>query len=211
LRAVFRLALRQTEGLIVSIIRLLGLDLAIPDHATLGRRPETLEMAQAQPNAEAMHLLVDSTGPKLSGAGERLVEKHGASRRGSWRKLHIGVDADTGKIVAAALTSNDVDDGWQVGPLLDQIDRSIVAFTGDGAYDQEGVDASVADRHAEAAVIVPPRSTAVLSETVETEPTQRDCHLQLIARKGRMGWGGRRRQGTTSASGSRPQSDATNG
>jgi Transposase DDE domain len=145
-------------------------------------------VAQAPPSAEAMHLLMDSTGLKLSGAGEWLVEKHGTSRRRSWRKLHIGVDADTGKIVAAALSTNDVDDGSQVGPLLDQIDRSVVAFTGDGAYDQEGVYASVADRHAEAAVIVPPRSTAVLSETVETEPTQRACHLQLIAGKGRMGW-----------------------
>jgi hypothetical protein len=89
-------------------------------------------------NAEPVHLLVDSTGLKLSGAGEWLVEKHGTSRRRSWRKLHIGVDADTGQIVAAALTTNDVDDGSQVGPLLDQIDRPVAAFTGVGAYDQEG-------------------------------------------------------------------------
>jgi hypothetical protein len=52
-------------------------------------------------SAEPVHLLVDSTGLKLSGAGEWLVEKHGTSRRRSWRKLHIGVDADTGRIVAA--------------------------------------------------------------------------------------------------------------
>src|SRR3954462_10402700 len=35
LRAVFRLALRQTEGLISSILQLLGLDLPVPDHSTL--------------------------------------------------------------------------------------------------------------------------------------------------------------------------------
>jgi hypothetical protein len=39
LRSVFRLALRQTEGLIGSIIALLGLDLAVPDHTSLSRRP----------------------------------------------------------------------------------------------------------------------------------------------------------------------------
>ena len=33
LRAVFRLALRQTEGLIGSILHLLGLELAVPDHS----------------------------------------------------------------------------------------------------------------------------------------------------------------------------------
>ena len=188
LRAVFRLALRQAEGLIGSIIRLLGLDLAIPDHSALSRRAETLERVRAPANAEPLHLLVDSTGLKPSGAGEWLVKKHGTSRRRSWRKLHIGVDADTGQIVAAALTTNDVDDGSQVGPLLDQIDRPIAAFTGDGAYDQEGVYASVADRHPDAMVIVPPRSSAVPSETAETAPTQRDRHLQLIAKRGRMGW-----------------------
>src|SRR4051812_18891616 len=45
LKAVFRLALRQTEGLIGSVIRLLGLDLSVPDHTTLSRRAETVEAA----------------------------------------------------------------------------------------------------------------------------------------------------------------------
>jgi hypothetical protein len=188
LRAAFRLALRPTEGLIGSIIRLLGLELAIPDHSTLSRRAERLEIVRMPAIAEPVHLLVDSTGLKLSGAGEWLVEKHGASRRSSWRKLHIGVDADTGQIVAAALTTNDVDDGSQVGPSLDQIDRPIAAFTGDGAYDQEGVYGEVAASHPDAMVIVPPRSRAVPRKTAETAPTQRDRHLQLIAEHGRMGW-----------------------
>ena len=49
LRAVFRLALRQTEGLIGSIIGLLGLELRVPDHSTLSRRAETLEVPRPQP------------------------------------------------------------------------------------------------------------------------------------------------------------------
>jgi hypothetical protein len=70
LRAVFRLALRQTEGLIGSIIRLLGLDLAVPDHSTLSRRAETLQVLRPRSNREPVHLLVDSTGLRLCGAGE---------------------------------------------------------------------------------------------------------------------------------------------
>jgi hypothetical protein len=188
LRAVFRLALRQTEGLIGSIFRLLGLDLTVPDHSTLSRRAETLEVARPSFNARPVHLLVDSTGLKLSGAGEWLVEKHGTSRRRSWRKLHIGVDADTGRIVAAALTTSDVDDGSQVGPLLDQIAAPVASFTGDGAYDQDGVYASVIEHHPDASVIVPPRSNAVPSATADTAPTQRDRHLAFITERGRMGW-----------------------
>jgi hypothetical protein len=126
LKAVFRLALRQTEGLIGSIILLLGLTLAVPDHSTLSRRVVPLDVPRPRSgsgaDSEPVHLLVDSTGLKLCGAGEWVVEKHGTKTRRSWRKLHIGMDANTGDIVAAALTANDVDDASQVGPLLDQIE-----------------------------------------------------------------------------------------
>jgi hypothetical protein len=144
LRAVFRLALRQTEGLIGSIIALLGLDLAVPDHSTLSRRAETLEMPRSHPGSRPVHLLVDSTGLQLCGPGEWLVEKHGTRTRRSWRKLHIGVDADTGRIVAAELTAQDVDDASQVGSLLDQVADPIASFIADGSYDQDGVYAEVA-------------------------------------------------------------------
>ncbi len=190
LRAVFRLALRQTEGLIGSIIGLPGLALAVPDHSTLSRRAATLEVPRPQPRSggELLHLLVDSTDLKLCGSGEWLVEKHGATMRRSWRKLHIGMDADTGQIVAAALTRKEVDDASQVAPLLDQVATSVASFTADGAYDQDSVSAAVAERHPEAAVIVPPRATAVPSSRAETEPTQRDRHLQFIAEHGRAAW-----------------------
>jgi hypothetical protein len=72
--------------------------------------------------------------------------------------------------------------------LLDQIDNPIASFTADGAYDQDGVYGEIAERHPDAAVIVPPRSSAVPSKTAATAPTQRDRHLQLIAERGRMGW-----------------------
>ena len=115
---MFRLALRQTEGLIGSIIRLLGLDLAVPDHTTLSRRAATLEVPRppsgstdAASQAEPMQLLVDSTGLKLCGPGEWLIDKHGSRLRRSWKKLHLGVDADTGQIVASTLTDHDGDDG----------------------------------------------------------------------------------------------------
>ena len=136
----------------------------------------------------SLHLLVDSTGLKLCGAGEWLVEKHGTRTRRSWRKLHLGVDADTGQIVAAALTSKELDDAVQVGPLLDQVTGAVSSVTADGADDQDDVYADVADRHPDAAVIVPPRCTAVLSGKAATAPVQRDRHLQCMTETGRMSW-----------------------
>jgi len=188
LRAVFRLALRRTQRLIGSVIGLLGLDLAVPDHSTLSRRAETLEVPRPRTSTEPVHLLVDSTGLKLCGAGEWLHEKHGAKVRRAWRKLHLGMDAGTGKIVAFLLTTKDVDDSSQVGSLLDQVEDPLASFTGDGAYDQEGVTSSVTARHPKAAIIVPPRTTAVPSDTAETAPTQRDRHLRHITEHGRMAW-----------------------
>ena len=130
----------------------------------------------------------NSTGLKLCGSGEWLLEKHGTKRRRSWRKLHSGLDAGTGRIVAAALTTKEVDDGAEVGPLLGQVQGAVASFTGDGAYGQEGVSAAIAQRHPEVAIIVPPRSTAVPSEVAETAPAQRDHHLQSIAELGRAAW-----------------------
>jgi hypothetical protein len=187
LRAVFRLALRQTEGLIGSILALLGLDLAVPDHSTLSRRAETLALPPPRPGSGPVHLLVDSTGLKLCGSGEWLPEKHGTRTRRSWRKLHIGVDANTGRIVAATLTTSNVDDASQVSALLDQA-GPVASFTADGAYDQDSVHGEVARRSPEAAVIVPPWSSAVPSDTAETAPTQRDRHRQMISEHGRRRW-----------------------
>jgi hypothetical protein len=95
---------------------------------------------------------------------------------------------DTGQIIAAELTSNDVDDGSQVGPLLEQIAGPVASFTGDGSYDRDDVYREVCQRHPDAAVIVPPRSSAVPSATAQTAPTKRDRHLQAIAKRG--AWAG---------------------
>jgi hypothetical protein len=81
LRPVFRLALRQTEGLIGSFLQLLGLNLAVPDHSTLSRRAETLKVRRPRRGREPVHLLVDSTGLRLCGPGGWLQEKHGTKRR----------------------------------------------------------------------------------------------------------------------------------
>ena len=188
LRAVFRLALRQTEGLIGSVLQLLGLDLAVPDHSTLSRRAETLKVARPKTGSGPVHLLVDGTGLRLCGPGVWLEEKHGTRRRRAWKVLHLATDADTGEIAASALTGRDADDGSQVGPLLDRVDGPVASVTGDGAFDRDDVYAEVAARHPEAAVVVPPRANAVPSAAAEAAPTRRDEHLRCIAERGRMGW-----------------------
>jgi hypothetical protein len=169
-----------------SIVGLLGLDLPIPDHTTFSRRGGGLRvLPQRVARNEPLHLLVDSTGVKIYGEGEWLDQKHGARSRRRWRKLHLAVDADTQEVVAVELTPDDVGDVSAFPDLLDQIDSPVASVTADGAYDGETVYDAVLHRHPVARVIIPPRSTAVLSAA---GTTQRDDHLRSIQHHGRIGW-----------------------
>ena len=189
LRLAFGRPWRQTEGLLRSVARLMTLAIGIPDHTTLSRRSAAMPLAADLARAKgSVHVVIDSTGLKVYGAGEWHREKHGGRGRRSWRKLHLAVDPDSGEILASDLTDKDVGDPNRVGTLLDQIAGDIASVTADGAYDGDPVYQAVADRAPEATVVIPPRATATLSAQADQAPTQRDRHLQTIARRGRRGW-----------------------
>jgi hypothetical protein len=186
LRVVFHQPLRQTEGPLRSIAEVLRVDIGIPDHTTLSRRGGGLTILPTRlDGGEPLHLLVDSTGLKIYGEGEWLDQKHGIRARRRWRKLHLGVDAATHEIVASELTPDDVGDVAELPELLDQIDADVASLTVDGAYDGETVYDTVAERCPGAAIIIPPRATAVPSDTTAT---QRDRHIAELEKHGRMGW-----------------------
>jgi len=137
-------------------MRLLGLELSVPDHTTFSRRSVDLEVATALQKAEQpVTVVIDSTGLKLFGKGEWHLEKHGGTARRSWRKLHLAVDSDTSEILASALTTTEDGDASLVGPLLDQIARPIGSVLADGAYDGEPIYRAVAVRAPEAEAIIP--------------------------------------------------------
>ncbi len=188
LRMAFKLALRQTEGLMMSVLTLMGLTLSAPDHSTVSRRAVALPVIQpAQVPLGPVHVLIDSTGLQVYGAGQWLEAKHGVKSRRTWRKLHLAVDAANGMIVAQTLTDQDADDPSQVSPLLDQIDDLIVQVTADGAYDGAPTYRTIAAHGDEIEVVIPPRSTAVPSGE-PGPPTQRDRHLAMITEQGRLAW-----------------------
>jgi transposase len=189
LRLAFGRPWRQTEGLLGSIMGLLGLALPVPDHTTFSRRSADLTVASALKRAAGpVTMVIDSTGLKVVGTGEWQQEKHGGKPRRTWRKLHLALNPDIGEILASELTTTEDGDASLVGPLLEQIQAEISAVLADGAYDGEPVYRAVAAHSPDAMVIIPPRSTAVLSDTAETAPTHRDRHIRTIAEKGRLGW-----------------------
>ena len=191
LRLVFHLALRQAEGFARSVLALLGLDLAVPDHTTLSRRGQAF--AGRQPRVWAgtgpVHLVLDSTGLELFGQGKWCAAKHGRLRR-RWLKLHLGVDATTGEIAAHVLTDGDEDDAAQVPDLLRQCEGTLASITADGAYDRDPVYQAAAARQpgSPIEVVIPPRADAVLSTADPDQQSPRDRHIQLLAERGRIGW-----------------------
>jgi transposase len=188
---VVHLALRQAEGFTRSVLRLVGLDLSVPDHSTLSRRGR--DFAGRQPRAvrhdRPVHVVLDSTGLQVFSQGDWDAEKHGRKPR-QWRELHLAVDAETGEIVAHVLTDKDADDITQVPPLLATVAGSIASVIADGANDGESAYQAAAARqhHPPADVVIPPRSSSILdADNADTQPV-RNRHVQLIAAKSRMAW-----------------------
>ena len=190
LKNLFALPLRQTEGLLTSLLRLMGLELDVPDHTTLSRRGSKVEVPLHKgPQEESIELMIDSTGLKIVGDGEWHSEKHKKSQgRRKWRKLHIGVDAQ-GYIVASELTTSDEPDPSTVPTLLEQVTTEIEQFTADGAYDTQDVygeleGAGTADIN----IVIPPRKTATRNPSAEGAWQQRDLAVQRIEKIGRKAW-----------------------
>src|SRR3954469_22198375 len=189
LRLAFGRPWRQTEGLLGSLATLLGLSIGVPDHTTFSRRSPGLSLAPSLAQAQRtgpVHVVIDSTGLKVYGAGEWRIETHGERGKRTWCKLHLAVDPSTGEILASELTRH----ASQVGPLLEQIPGPLASVIADGAYDGEPVYRAVAERQPDppVAVVIPPRLTAVPSPAAGSTPRQRDQHIQTIQDKGRLGW-----------------------
>jgi hypothetical protein len=107
---LFGKALRPTTGF-VSLLRLIGLDWAVPDFSTPSRRDKTLKVNIPYRGWDGpLHLLVDSAGIKVKAEGQWDVRNHGGAKCRVWRKLHIGIDERTLEILAAEFTTSDVGD-----------------------------------------------------------------------------------------------------
>jgi len=187
IKVLYGLALRQTLGLVESLLKLSGLAWDVPDFSTLSRRQKTLQVRISKTQKQgALHLLVDSTGIKMAGEGEWKVKKHGAERRRQWRKLHLAIDAETLEIQAIEVTDNRTGDAVMLPELLAQIAEPIASMATDGAYDTKAVYRAIADRGANA--IIPPRKNGRPWKEDSPGAAMRNACLRAVKRLGRAIW-----------------------
>jgi len=186
IKCLFGLALRQSLGLVESLLRMASLDWRVPDFSTVSRRQKSLQVQLPyRASTCALDLLVDSTGIKFLGEGEWKRKNHGAEYRRQWRKVHLGIDASTLEIRAIEVTDNSVGDAPMLPELLGQIppDEPIASVSADGAYDTKACHAAIVERGAQA--VIPPRKNArawkaTLGGALARNEALKACH--------RLGW-----------------------
>lgn len=189
LQAVYRLPLRATEGLLRSLMALMGIDLPVPNYATLARRRQqlTLKLPRLRPG-QNIELVVDASGFKIYGDGQWMRQHYKPSRHRRWRKLHIGVDAATQQILAFDVTSNDQTDAQSFESLLEQVPEPISALLADRAYDKRHCYDTALERGARS-VIPPQQNARIWSHGNRSGPRHpRDENLRMIRRRGRRAW-----------------------
>ena len=191
IREVFHLPLRQTQGLVRSILELLQINLPTPHYSLLSRRARKLkvELSASRPD-KIKHLVIDSSGLKVYGEGEWKVRLHGADKRRTWRKLHISMDGDTQQVCAALLTDKDVVDPRCLPKLLRQVEANLERVYGDGAYDSRQCYRAIYKR--KALPVIPPRKGSTLWG--DDYLKERNKNLRGVRRHGLEGW--KRRSGS---------------
>ena len=196
LREVYHQTLRGTQGLLGSVLRLMGAtELPVPDYSTLCRRSKSVSVPLGKSaTREAVHLVIDSTGCKVFGEGEWKVRQHGYSKRRTWRKIHLGIDEATGQIEAAVLSTNGTSDGEMLPELMEQVHRPVSQVSADGAYDTrpcyDVLDERAGQQGTQVVVAIPPRKGARLQKhgNAKGRPLTRDQNIRRIREIGRKPW-----------------------
>ena len=192
LRLLLRLPLRQSEGLVRSLVQMARLSLPVPDYSTLCRRQKHLPVTlPVRPGQKARHIVLDSTGLKVFGEGEWKVRQHGAGKRRQWRKLHVSIDEATGEVLAVRVTEAETADGVQLPELVlqsQQVGGPVAQASADGAFDSWANAAFLSQQGITATI--PPRKGSKIRQhgNCKKAPLQRDQTLRAIRRLGRRGW-----------------------
>ena len=185
IKQVMHLKLRQTEGFIEGLFRIMKIFKRVPDYSTMSRRAGKLEIdLKAVKQSGDINIIVDSTGLKVYGEGEWKVRKFGWSKHRTWRKLHIGINGETQEIIAEELTENNVADADEIENLLGSVDEEIDSLIGDGGYDKKNVRKELIKRGIKE--VIPPQKNAVQSK----DPTlnEKNKAIRRIKKIGRKRW-----------------------
>jgi len=189
IKALFCIPFRMLQGLVLSLMQILGLSLACPNYTVFCRRAKGLRMPMRRllKRGEKLHVIFDSTGLKVYGEGEWKVRKHGYSKRRTWRKIHVGMCAETGQVVVHAISSNDVSDDTAMIQMMGALEgENLGDILGDGAYDT--IDCREVIHDMGGRQIIPPDKNARLQKREKIKALEeRDQAIKRIEELGAEG------------------------
>lgn len=189
LKYVMKQPYRATQGFAMWLYDLMELEVAVPNYSTLCRRAPKLKVKLSKSDKPVRHIVIDSTGLKVYGEGEWKVRKHGVSKRRTWRKLHLSINAETHEIVAELLTPNSVDDAAAGVKMLKEMDEIPDTVSGDGGYDKRKFYTECQEQKIPHVVIPPQRNAKIWQHGNSKEPPHaRDENLRYIRKNGRKRW-----------------------
>ena len=190
MRQVYRLPLRQTEGFINSIFRMMKLNIKCPSYSMLSKRLCKLNIEcpmykkDCRSDDSVHAIAIDSTGLKRFGRDEWHQEKHKVDAKRSWRKWHAGVDQNH-YIVGCKLTARSVPDDKVVPDIVKQIGKKIEHFTGDKAYDSNEVYRIISENNPDSHIVIPPKKGAVVTDKSHAK---RNVNTEEVDDIGVMAW-----------------------
>lgn len=193
IKAVFRTTLRALEGFIQSIFQLAGFQLKCPHYSVFSRRAKDLQipMRKLLKPGEKLNIIFDSTGVKVFGEGEWKARKFGYCKRRTWRKVHVGMDADSGQIVVGAMSTGDTKDEVPMLYMMEALeDLALGDIIGDGAYDTVDCRDIIYDMGGRQ-IIPPPKSARTQRKTNIPGLKERDkaiCRIEELGEEGRKLW-----------------------
>lgn len=190
MRMLFHLPLRQCEGFVENIFKMLNLKLNVPSYTQLCRRQKTLRLKLKHPIdiTRPIHVVIDATGLKLFGEGEWKVRQHGYTKHRMWRKFHAGIDVDTKQFVMMELTDNHVGENKKLHHLLSQYSGPISRVGADKGYDSYECHEIVGALGAESAILLQRRAKIRRRVKAGEIPLVRDNIVRRMRAVGRIQW-----------------------
>ncbi len=181
LREVYKRSLRNLQGFVQSLFHVMGLNLPVPSYSQISRRAKSLHkrVNRLTQGKKACHIIFDSTGLKVHGEGEWKVKVHGKSKRRTWRKFHIGIDAETQDIICCELTGNNKGDAEMAERMLGELPCRVKSARGDGAYDASRFRKKVYDKGG-ICIVPPPRDAVYKGTAKEGWEKERDDAIAAI-------------------------------
>jgi IS5 family transposase len=180
LKELFKLAYRQVQGFLESLFEMQSINLKIPYYTTLCRRAENLKIDIGanldKLKGDKIVIAIDSTGLTISRASAWNSTKHKKNghegKLQKWRKLHIGIEVESGRILECIYSKANVQDCEMLPEIIKDIEGEGIIACADKAYDTLNCRRALKEKNLRP--VIPTRRNALISSNNKANIRKKD-------------------------------------